>query len=70
MTRVALLDSCNHVGYLGVATLHTLKIDILSQGSASTIPGHRNFSYDIIDNFFKDLAGYSRILGIVDLRPL
>jgi hypothetical protein len=38
-------------------------------------PGHYNFSYDIINNFFmrltfQDFAGYPRILGIVDLRPL
>jgi hypothetical protein len=63
------------LGDLGVSTLHTLKIDILSQGSSSTIPGHRNFSYDVINDFFirrtfQDLAGYPRILGIVDLRPL
>jgi hypothetical protein len=43
--------------------------------SSSTNPGHRNFSYGIIDTFFiqhtfQDLAGYPRILGIVDLRPL
>jgi hypothetical protein len=36
---------------------------------------HRNFSYDTIDNIlmqrvFQDLAGYPRILGIVNLRPL
>jgi hypothetical protein len=40
-----------------------------------TNPGHRNYSYDIIDNLFvrrtfQDSAGYPRILGIVDLRPL
>jgi hypothetical protein len=43
--------------------------------SSSTDPGHRNFSYDVIDDFFigrtfQDLAGYPWILGIVDLRSL
>jgi hypothetical protein len=43
--------------------------------SSSTDPGYRNFSYDVIDNLsnksaIQDLAGYPRILGIVDLRPL
>jgi hypothetical protein len=40
---------------------------------SSTDPGHRNFSYDIVDNIvirhtFKDLVGYPRILE--ELRPL
>jgi hypothetical protein len=44
-------------------------------GFLSNSSGHHNFSYDVIDNFFtrrtfQDLAGYPRILGIIDLRPL
>jgi hypothetical protein len=75
MPRVALPDSCNHAGYLGVSTLHTFKIDVISQASSSTNPGHRNFSYDIINDFFiqydlQDPTGYPRILCIVELRPL
>jgi hypothetical protein len=43
--------------------------------SSSTDPGHRNFSYDVIDDFFirhifKDLTGYPQILDIFYLRPL
>jgi hypothetical protein len=74
MPRVALLDSCNYAGYLGVSTLHTSKINRFL-ASSSTNPGHRNFSYDIIDDFFmrrtfQDPTGYPRILDIVDVRPL
>jgi hypothetical protein len=52
------------------------KIDVISLASSSTGYGHRNYNYDIIvDNLcirraFQDLAGYPRILGIVNLRPL
>jgi hypothetical protein len=59
----------SNAGYLGVSTLHTAKIRSLDQ------PQHRNFNYNITNDFFtlhtfQDLAGYPRILGIVDLRPL
>jgi hypothetical protein len=65
---------CNYAGYLGVSTLHAFKINGFL-ASSSTDPGHHNFRYDIIDDFFmrrtfQDLAGYPRILDIVDLRPL
>jgi hypothetical protein len=66
---------CSYAGYLGVSTLHTFKIDIVSPASSANGPRHRNFSYDVIDNFFirrtsQYLTGYRRILGIIDLRPL
>jgi hypothetical protein len=60
--------------YLGVSTLHTLKINGFL-ASASIKPRHHNFNYNITNDFFirrtfQDLAGYPRILGIVGLRPL
>jgi hypothetical protein len=75
MPRVALPDFCSYARYLGVSTLHTFKIDVISPASSSTDSGHRNFSYNIINNLFmrhtfRDFAGYPRILDIVDLRPL
>jgi hypothetical protein len=74
MPLVALLDSCSYVGYLDVSTLHTFKINGF-MALSSTKPGHRNFSYDINDDFFirctfQDPTGYPRILDIIDLRPL
>jgi hypothetical protein len=64
----------NYAGYLGVSTLHTFKTNRFLT-SSSTDPGHRNFSYDIVDDFFiqhtfQDPAGYPQILDVVDLRPL
>jgi hypothetical protein len=62
---------CSYARYLDVSTLHTFKINRFL-ASSSTDPGHRNYNYDIIvDNIFmqrtfQDLAGYPRILGIVD----
>jgi hypothetical protein len=61
---------CSHAGYLGVFTLHTIKIDVISPTSSSTDYQHRNHNYEIISDFFirrtfQDLAGYLRILGIV-----
>jgi hypothetical protein len=52
MPRVALPDSRSYARYLGVSTLHMVKIDIVSPASPSTDPGHRNFSYNVIDDFF------------------
>jgi hypothetical protein len=74
MPRVALQTLCSYARYLGVSTLHTFKINGFL-ASSLTKPRHRNLSYDIINDFFiqrtfQDLAGYPRILGIVDLRPL
>jgi hypothetical protein len=65
---------CSYARYLGVSTLHTFKINGLL-ASSSTKLGHRNFTYDVINNLFtqrifQDHAGYPRILGIVDLKPL
>jgi hypothetical protein len=62
MPRVALPDSCSHVRYLGVSTLHMFKINITSLNS-------------IVDNLFmrhtfQDSTGYPRILDIANLRPL
>jgi hypothetical protein len=70
MPRVALPDSCSHVGYLGVSTLHTIKIDVVSPASSSTDYQHCNCIYDIIGDFFirrtfQDLIGYPRILCII-----
>jgi hypothetical protein len=42
---------CSHAGYLGVSILHTFKINRFL-ASSMTDPGHRNFSYNIIDDFF------------------
>jgi hypothetical protein len=74
MPQVALPDSCSYAGYLGVSTLHTFKINKFL-ASPSTNLGHRNFSYDIINDFFmrrsfQDPTGYPRIVDIVDVRPL
>jgi hypothetical protein len=69
MPQVALPDSCSYAGYLGVSTLYTFKIDIISQASSSTDPGHRNFSYDVIDDFFID-APFKILLGILGYWPL
>jgi hypothetical protein len=51
MPQVALPDSCSYARYLGVSTLHTFKINKFLV-SSSTDPAHRNFSYNIIDDFF------------------
>jgi hypothetical protein len=51
MPRVALPDSGSYARYLGVSTLHTIKINEFL-ASSSTDPGHRNFSFDVIDDFF------------------
>jgi hypothetical protein len=56
---------CSHAGYLGVSTLHTIKIDIVSPASSSTDYQHCNFSYDpsMISSFnapFKTLLGILR----------
>jgi hypothetical protein len=74
MPRVALRDSFNYAGYLGVSTLHTFKINKF-MGSSSTDPAHRNYSYDVIDDFFiqhtfRKPTRYPRILAIDDLRSL
>jgi hypothetical protein len=55
----------SHAGYLGVSTLHTIKINIVSPTSSSIDYQHYNFSYDpsTISSFdapFKTLLG---ILG-------
>jgi hypothetical protein len=50
----------SHAGYLGVSTLHMVKIHSLDDNSF----GHRNFSRDIINAPFQDPARYPRILGI------
>jgi hypothetical protein len=42
---------CSYAGYLGVSTLHTLKINRFL-ASSSTDPEHRNLSYDKIDDLF------------------
>jgi hypothetical protein len=53
-------------------SLHSirLKVDVISPASSSTGYGHRNYSYDIIGDFFmrrafQDLAGYPRILALL-----
>jgi hypothetical protein len=66
MPRVALQTLCSYARYLGVSTVHTVKIHIFESNSYQ----HRNYSYDIIVDFFiqhtfQDLAGYPRILRIV-----
>jgi hypothetical protein len=68
MPRVALPDSCRYAGYLGVSTLDTFKINIISPASSS-------FVSTTIEGFFmrrtfQDPTGYPRILAIDDLRPL
>jgi hypothetical protein len=65
---------CSYARYLGVSTLRTLKINGFL-ASASIKPTHRNFNYNITNDFFirctfQDPAGYPQILGIVGLRPL
>jgi hypothetical protein len=73
MPRVALRDSLRLSKISGC--LYTPYVqDKKFLTSSSTNPGHRNFNYDIIDDIFirrvfQDLAGYPRILNIVDLRP-
>jgi hypothetical protein len=62
MPRVALLDSCSYARHLGVSTLHTFKINRFL-ASSSTDHEHRNYNYDIINDFFmrhtfQDLVGY------------
>jgi hypothetical protein len=74
MPRVALPDSYSYARYLGVSTLHSFKINRF-MASSSTNPAHRNYSNDVIDDFFirrtfQDPTGYLRILAIDDLRPL
>jgi hypothetical protein len=67
MPRVALLDSCSYVGYLGVSTLHMLKISRFLASSSfvsTTIEGF------FMQCTFQDSVGYPRILGIVYLRLL
>jgi hypothetical protein len=66
---------CSYAGYLDVSTLHMFKIKIAFLVSSSTNLGHRNFNYDVINDFsirlaFQDLAGYPRILDMFDLRCL
>jgi hypothetical protein len=66
---------CIYARYLGVSTLHTIEIDIVSPASSSIDYQRCNYNYNIIGNFFirrtfQDLDGYLQILGIVDLRPL
>jgi hypothetical protein len=66
---------CSYAKYLDVSTLLTIKIDVISPASSAIDCQHCNYSHDIIDNLFirrtfQDLAGYPRMLGIVDLRPL
>jgi hypothetical protein len=70
MPRVALLDSCSYATYLGISTLHTFEI-YKFMASSSSNSGHRNLSYDVIDDFFirrtfQDPTGYPRILDIID----
>jgi hypothetical protein len=65
---------CSYVGSLDVSTLHTFKTNRFL-ASSLTDPGHHNYIYDIIGDFFirctfQDPTGYPRILNIVDLRPL
>jgi hypothetical protein len=65
----------SYARYLDVSTLLSFKIDVISQASSSTVPGHHNFSYVIINDFFvqctfQDPTGYPRILDIADLRTL
>jgi hypothetical protein len=45
---------CNYAGYLDVSTLHTFKINIFL-ASLSTDPGHRNFSFDVINHYRRPL---------------
>jgi hypothetical protein len=65
---------CSYARYLGVSTLQTFKTKGFL-ASSSIKPKHCNYIYDIIgDSFsqgtFQFPAGYPRILGIVDLKPL
>jgi hypothetical protein len=53
-------------------SLHSIrsKVDVILPASSMIGYGHRNYSYDIISDFFirrafQDLAGYPQILGIV-----
>jgi hypothetical protein len=38
---------CGYARYLGVSTLHTFKIDVISPASSSTGYVHRNFKHDL-----------------------
>jgi hypothetical protein len=75
MPRVALPDSlqlCRIFGYLYTPNAQDQQIFWLHRQPTLDIA---NFSYDIINDFFirrafRDPAGYPRILGIDDLRPL
>jgi hypothetical protein len=72
---VALPDSCSYAGYLGVSTLHKFKIYIFSWLRQqwfliSQLHLRRNQQLLHSMHLFKDLAGYPRILCIIDLRPL
>jgi hypothetical protein len=57
-------------------SLHSIRLRSTNlHGFVSNGSGHHNFSNDIINalfiqHTFQDLAGYPRILSIVDLRPL
>jgi hypothetical protein len=44
--------TCSHTGYLGVSTLHTIKIDVILPASSPTEYQHCNYIYDIIGDFF------------------
>jgi hypothetical protein len=56
---------CSHAGYLGVSTLHTIKIDIVSPASSSIDNQHCNFIYDpsTISSFD---APFKTLLGILE----
>jgi hypothetical protein len=63
---------CSHAGYLGVSTLHMIKIDIVKPASSPTKLGHCKLQLRHLQRrrTFQDPAGSPRILGIIDLRPL
>jgi hypothetical protein len=75
MPWVALPDSLHLCKISGcLYTLHVQDLHIFMALLANSF-GHRNFSYDIISDFFmrctfQDPTGYPRVLGIVELRPL
>jgi hypothetical protein len=69
MPQVALPDSCSYAGYLDVSTLHMFKINGFL-ASSSTDPGHRNFSYDINDDFFIRRTFQRFYQGILGYWPL
>jgi hypothetical protein len=56
----------SNAGYLGVSTLHMVKIHSLVGNSF----GHRNFSCDIIDAPFNTLLDILGYWSLNDIRPI